>query len=108
MSSRDTTRSSLSRRLRTSTRLPRIRRRKGAVGTHLETVDRQILGSPWMWSPTMSVAVVEDTCWALARDCWHARKPPMWRLAARRAWRAEYAQLAAKRERVVELLDEAG
>lgn len=86
----------------------RIARRHGTttVGTHLATVDREILGSPWLWSPTESVAIVEDACWALARDCWLARKPPLWHLGARRAWRAERAVLQAKRERVIELLDE--
>jgi hypothetical protein len=58
-------------------------------------------------SPTLMVAAVEDMCWQVARDTWRAARPSRLRRRAYRAWMAQYASLAEKRDRLRRMVDEA-
>jgi hypothetical protein len=58
-------------------------------------------------SPTLMVAAVEDMCWQVARDAWRAARPSRLRRRAYRAWIAQYASLAEKRDRLRRMVDEA-
>ena len=78
-----------------------------AEGLSLQAVPMHVPADMTMLTPTMRVAVVEDACWALARDAWHEHKPFWWRSAARRAWAAEGRALDAKRDRVRALVEAA-
>lgn len=50
--------------------------------------------------PRLSRLVVEDSCWALAREDWHIRRPPWWHVRRTRAWRREGFQLMEERETI--------
>ncbi|GAA2052014.1 hypothetical protein GCM10009839_69070 [Catenulispora yoronensis] len=43
---------------------------------------------------------MEDLCWRLAMDAWRARRPRLWELRWRVAWRAEREVLEAKQRRL--------
>jgi hypothetical protein len=53
--------------------------------------------------PTTAVLAGEDTCWQFAVADWRDRRPRLWRLSARSAWRFEGRRLDTKRERLVEM-----
>ena len=70
------------------------------TGVRLKAVNLTVPVDLGLLTPTMRMVVVEDMCWDLAREAWRARRPPLWRRARRRAWRAEGAVLDAKRDRI--------
>ncbi|HEX5401618.1 MAG TPA: hypothetical protein VFX16_04870 [Pseudonocardiaceae bacterium] len=89
----------------------RIRRRNTKLdkepGLQLQALGMTVAADLDLLTPTMRVVVVEDLCWALAREAWLARRPAWWRRAARRAWAEEEAVLDAKQRRLRELVSAA-
>lgn len=69
-------------------------------GLEIQTLGQSVAADLDLLTPTMRVVVIEDLCWAMAREAWLARRPGWWRFPARRAWAAEEAALDAKRDRL--------
>lgn len=55
--------------------------------------------------PALRLVVVEDACWRASTEYWRGHRPPLWRVGARRRWRAEGVALREKRARIKELMD---
>ena len=82
-------------------------RRRDAWNLCFESIGSRIPTAVVADSPTLMVAAVEDMCWQVARDSWRAARPSRWRRRAYRAWVAQYASLADKRDRLRRMVDEA-
>lgn len=87
-------------------RAERDRRRDG-WNMRFESIGTKIPTALVADSPTLMVAAVEDVCWQVARDAWRAARPSRLRRRAYRAWMAQYASLAEKRDRLRRMVDEA-
>lgn len=89
-------------------------RRRGAAeeeeheGVYLSTVSAWIPTIYGADRPLVGELLAEDTCWRFARDDWSDRRPPLWRRAERKAWRAEGRLLEEKRVRLAAQAAELG
>lgn len=95
---------------RVSQSLPSTKRKRGrgrngvaerpaSTELYLATVGTHVAPAHYRDRPLFAQLVTEDTCWQFAVAEWQSRKPPLFRLSARRAWREEGSLLDDKRER---------
>jgi hypothetical protein len=75
---------------------------------YLASVDRSVYVFDTMHRPLVSALVGEDFAWRSAVALWRARRPHVWQVSQRRAWRRESAPLDAKRDRIRELAADLG
>ncbi len=64
----------------------------------LSSVGTSVNGSAVLDDRLLSVIVVEDACWAFARDAWISRQPHSWQRHKLARWHAEHDQLCAQRD----------